>query len=218
MSLKLIIRNYNICDYQQSYNAMVTMTKHRDKKKLDEVWLLQHQPVYTLGLNGKLKHIFGATDIPVVQTDRGGQVTYHGPGQLVVYLLIDLRRKAIGIKDFIDKLEQSVINMLDHYAILAERKKGAPGVYIDGKKIAALGIRVSKGCSYHGLAINIDMDLSPYANINPCGYSDLQIIQMKNFGIDDNLQQVGEVLLVQLLQQLGYAETETQMLNSQEIA
>ncbi|SMN10988.1 Octanoate-[acyl-carrier-protein]-protein-N-octan oyltransferase [uncultured Candidatus Thioglobus sp.] len=218
MSIKLLIRNHDICQYQQTYNAMVTVTKTRDKKKLDEVWFLQHQPVYTLGLNGKPHHILAATDIPVVQTDRGGQVTYHGPGQLVAYLLVDLRRKAIGIKDFIYRLEQSIINMLHHYGTHAERKKGAPGVYIDGKKIAALGIRVSKGCSYHGLAININMDLSPYAKINPCGYPDLQIIQMKDIGINDNMQQIREVLLMQLLQQLEYAEAEVQLPHVQEIA
>ena len=217
MTKKLVIRTHGICDYQQIYNAMVSMTKMRAKKNLDEIWCLQHQPVYTLGLNSKPQHILAPTEIPIVQTDRGGQVTYHGPGQLMVYLLIDLRRKTIGVREFIDRLEQSVIDMLGHYCVQAERKKGAPGVYIDGKKIAALGIRVSRGCSYHGLAVNIAMDLSPYTGINPCGYANLQTIQMQDLGINDDVAQVRKILLLQLLQQLEYSETEVQFSSIQDI-
>lgn len=201
----LIVRHKGICQYDQMYQAMIAFTAQRDRDTTDEVWLLEHFPVYTLGLNAQYQHLIRASEIPVIETDRGGQITYHGPGQLIVYLLMDLKRKAINVREFIRRIEQAVIDMLQHYNIDATRRHGAPGVYVGQKKIAALGIRITKGCSYHGISINIDTDLSPYDNINPCGYAGLEMTQMKDFGINDNMQQISAILLPQLVKQLNYA-------------
>jgi len=184
---------------------MTGFTDQRNIDTPDELWCLEHPPVFTLGLAGKQEHILQAGNIPVIQTDRGGQVTYHGPGQLVVYLLLDLRRKGITVKKFVYQLEQAVINMCDSLNIGAERKSGAPGVYVAGKKIAALGIRVRRGCSYHGLALNVDMDLAPYLQINPCGYPDLQVTQLNDLGCGMNINETFDCLLPYLMDNLGYA-------------
>lgn len=205
ISSPLIVRHKGICQYDQVYQAMVAFTDQRDRDTTDEVWLLEHFPVYTLGLNTQYQHLIRSSEIPVIETDRGGQITYHGPGQLIVYLLMNIKHKAIGVREFIHRLEQSVIGMLQHYNIDATRRRGAPGVYVGHKKISALGIRLTKGCSYHGISINIDMDLSPYDNINTCGYAGLEVTQMKNFGINDNVQQISEVLLSKLVKQLNYS-------------
>ena len=192
---------------------MSRFTDSRDSTTTDEVWCLQHPSVYTLGLNGHRKHIINSGDIPVVETDRGGQVTYHGPGQLMVYLLMDLKRKSIGVKDYVYRLEQSVIAMLEVYDVVGHRSQGAPGVYVDNKKISALGIRVRKGCSYHGIAINVDMDLAPYNGIHTCGYSELEVTQMSNLGIGKNLAQIIDTFMPCLMRQMHYAEDNISIVN-----
>lgn len=165
-------------DYPATWAAMRAFTDARDAETLDELWLLEHPPVFTLGQAGRPEHLLAPGSIPVVQTDRGGQVTYHGPGQLVVYLLLDLRRSGIGVKRLVARLEQSVIDLLAEHGVQAERRADAPGVYVAGAKIASLGLRVRNGCSYHGLALNVDMDLEPFSRINPCGYAGLTVTQL----------------------------------------
>lgn len=209
---RLIVRHAGISDYQQVYAAMVHYTRLRNAESADELWCLQHSPVYTLGMAGKTEHIIDPTDIPVIKTDRGGQVTYHGPGQLIVYLLLDLKRRGLTIKGYVNLIEQAVIDMCAGLAITAQRRPGAPGVYIAGKKLASLGIRVKQGCSYHGLSLNIDMDLQPFANINPCGYPGLSVTQLADEGVRLNIAQVFNCLLPHLLKQLGFAcYTETRV-------
>ncbi len=158
---------------------MRDFTDQRHKQTVDECWLVEHPPVFTLGQAGKESHILNRSSIPVVKTDRGGQVTYHGPGQVMLYCLLDLKRKKIGVKQLVDQLEQTVIDLLHKYHISAVRKAGAPGVYVDNAKISALGLRVRRGCSYHGLALNMAMDLAPFKDINPCGYPDMQVVNMQ---------------------------------------
>ena len=192
---------------------MSRFTDNRNSKTTDEIWCLQHPSVYTLGLNGQSHHIIDTGDIPVIETDRGGQITYHGPGQLMVYLLMDIKRKAIGVKDFVHRMEQSVIDMLHGYGIEAILREGAPGVYVNHRKISALGIRIRRGCSYHGLSINVDMDLAPYKGIHPCGFPELEITQMKAFGINEDLTQVAKNLLPHLLEQMEYSEKDVRVIN-----
>lgn len=210
---KLIVRNKGVCCYDEIYKAMSHFTDNRNANTQDEIWCLQHPPIYTLGLNGQRQHIIDAGDIPVVGTDRGGQITYHGPGQLMVYLLLDIKRKSIRVKDFVNRLEQSVIELLDSYAIEAGRLDGAPGVYVDHKKISALGIRVRRGCSYHGISINVDMDLTPYDGIHSCGYPELEMTQIKDIGINKDLAQVSKDLLPYLLIQMDYSEKDVSFVN-----
>lgn len=205
MSLELIVRNNGICHYQQTYAAMIHFTDSRYSGQADEIWFLQHPAVYTLGLNQQRRHIIDIGDIPIVETDRGGQVTYHGLGQLIIYVLIDIKRKSMGIKDFIYRLEQAVIDMLADDHIVAERKQKAPGVYVDGKKISAIGLRIKKGYSYHGISINVNMDMSPYKGINPCGYAELEMTQIKYYGINRDVLETSNVLLPHLLKQLNYS-------------
>ena len=161
----------------------------------DELWVVEHPPVYTLGQAGRREHILSAGTIPVVQSDRGGQVTYHGPGQIVVYTLVDLRRANYGIRDMVIRLENSVIDCLAHYGIAGQGRRDAPGVYVDGAKIAALGLRVRKGCAYHGLSFNVDLDLAPFAGIDPCGYKDLAVTSLSALGVSDDFHAVVERLL-----------------------
>jgi lipoyl(octanoyl) transferase len=213
MPVEVIVRNKGDCDYEKTYAAMSHFTDCRDSVTTDEIWCLQHPPVYTLGLNGHRKHIITSGNIPVIETDRGGQVTYHGPGQLMVYILMDIKRKSISVKDYVYRLEQSVIDMLEIYDVEGHRKEGAPGVYVDNKKISALGIRVRKGCTYHGLSINIDMDLAPYGDIHPCGYSDLEVTQMCEVRVDENLLQITNTLIPCLLRQMQYSECNYSMVN-----
>ena len=216
MSPELIIRNIGLCDYGKAYAAMSQFTDSRDLTTTDEIWCLQHPPVYTLGLNGHRKHIINSGEIPVIETDRGGQVTYHGPGQLMVYLLVDIKRKSISVKEYVHRLEQSVVDMLEVYDVVGHRRESAPGVYVDNKKISALGIRVRKGCSYHGLSINIDMDLTPYSGIHPCGYSNLEVTQMREVGVDENLLQITNTLIPCLLRQMQYSECNYSLVNETE--
>jgi len=176
--------------YQPTWQAMQRFTDQRDGATLDEIWLLEHDPVFTLGMNADRSHLLDAGDIPVLQIDRGGQVTYHGPGQLLVYPLIDLRRARIGVRELVSALERAVIDYCARFGIRAECRAHAPGVYVDGRKLASVGLRVRRGGSYHGLAFNISMDLAPFGRINPCGYPGMQMTQLAQLGGPDDLQQV----------------------------
>lgn len=197
-----LTRNLGLVEYLPTWKAMRDFTATRGADTPDEIWLLEHPPVYTLGLAGKPEHLLRTTVIPVVKIDRGGQITYHGPGQIVVYLLLDLRRRNIGVKELVRRMEQAVIDLLAEYVVMAERRDKAPGVYVGNAKIAALGLRIRNGCCYHGLCLNVDMDLSPYAAINPCGYEGLAVTQCRDVGITDNLEIVGEKLIEKLKQNL----------------
>jgi len=178
---------------------MSEFTDVRDATTPDEIWMLQHPPVFTLGLNADPGHVLAANDIPVIQVDRGGQVTYHGPGQLVVYTLIDLKRARMGIRDLVSALEQSVIALATNHGIEAAIRRDAPGVYVAGAKLASLGLRVRRGCSYHGLALNIDMDLEPFGRINPCGFADMSVTQLRTLGVQPDIPRIQEELLDELL-------------------
>lgn len=175
----LTFEDLGTVDYESTWSAMNAFTLGRDENQEDECWFLQHNPVFTLGQAGKPEHILNPHQIPVVNTDRGGQVTYHGPGQLVAYLLVDIKRRKIGIRQLVDLIENSIIELLDGYGIVAATRKGAPGVYVDEKKIAALGLRIKQGCSYHGFSLNVDMDLEPFSYINPCGYPGMSVTQLR---------------------------------------
>jgi lipoyl(octanoyl) transferase len=198
----LLTRKLGLVEYLPTWQAMQDFTATRGPDTPDELWLLEHPPVYTLGLAGKPEHLLRATAIPVVKIDRGGQITYHGPGQIVVYLLLDLKRRNIGVKALVRRMEQAVIDLLAEYGTRAERRDKAPGVYIGNAKIAALGLRIKNGCCYHGLCLNVDMDLSPYAAINPCGYEGLAVTQCRDVGVTDNLAVVGDKLIEKLEQNL----------------
>jgi len=178
----LIVRRLGRVDYEPTWRAMQDFTARRTSDTPDELWLLEHPPVYTQGQAGKPEHLIAATEIPVIPIDRGGQITYHGPGQVVVYVLVDLRRRGYGIRELVARMEQAVIDLLATCGVTAERRAGAPGVYVNGEKIAALGLRVKHGCTYHGLALNVDMDLRPFAAINPCGYPGLAVTDCRTLG------------------------------------
>ena len=181
---------------------MQAFTDTRDESTPDELWVLQHEPVFTLGQAGKWEHVLMPGNIPVVPVDRGGQVTYHGPGQIVAYPLIDIRRAKIGVRDFVNRIEQSIIDTLDTWNIVAVRKDGAPGVYVNGAKVAALGLRVRRGCTFHGLAFNVNMDLEPFHRINPCGYQGLQVTQVMAMGGPSSVAEVEDILIENLARQL----------------
>jgi len=201
---RVLIRQRGLCDYEPIWREMQAFTQRRQPDTPDEIWLLQHPPVFTLGRNTKPEHLLAPGEIPVVPIDRGGQVTYHGPGQLMVYTLVDLKRLGPGIREFVTRLEQAVIDLLGGYHIEAYGRRDAPGVYVDNAKIAALGLRVKQGCTYHGLALNIDMDLSPFLRINPCGYAGMAVTQLRDLGISDSIETVSERFLAHLLANLGY--------------
>lgn len=173
-----VVRELGLVDYLPTLQAMRHFTDSRSVDSPDELWLLQHWPVFTQGQAGRQEHVLAPGEIPVIQADRGGQVTYHAPGQWVLYLLLDLRRSHLGVRDLVDVIEQSIVQLLGGYGIDAAAKSGAPGVYVAGAKIASLGLRVRRGCSYHGLALNVDMDLEPFERINPCGYAGLEVTSM----------------------------------------
>ena len=173
------LRRLGLVDYQRSWQAMRDFTEHRTADTEDECWLLQHPPVFTQGLAGRAAHLLRPGDIPLVQSDRGGQVTYHGPGQCLVYLLLDLRRRGLGVRELVSLIEQSVVSLLAGLGIVAAPRADAPGVYVAGQKIAALGLRVRRGCCYHGVALNVDMDLEPFSRIDPCGYPGLVVTQLR---------------------------------------
>ncbi len=199
----LTIKHLGIVDYEATWRAMQTFTAQRNAETNDEIWLLQHTPVYTQGLAGKPEHLLIKPAIPVVKTDRGGQITYHGPGQIVAYVLFDLKRKGIGVKELVKRIEQSIIDVLQGHGIKAERKLGAPGVYVNGAKIAALGLRVKNGCSYHGLAFNVAMELAPYQAINPCGYAGMAVTDLATLGVRASIDSVMTALSKQLITQLS---------------
>ena len=196
--INLQVKHLGLVDLEPTWRAMQTFTAQRGPDTPDELWLLQHTPVFTLGLAGKREHILKFTDIPIIAIDRGGQVTYHGPGQLVAYLLLDLKRRGYGVRELVNRMEQAIIDLLADYGIPAERRAKAPGVYIADAKIAALGLRIKHGMSYHGLAFNVDMDLAPFSHINPCGYEGLEVTQLKTLGIAESLDEVMDKLSRQL--------------------
>ena len=190
----IIIRELHIQPYMQTYQAMHDFTLNRNEQTPDEIWLVEHYPVFTQGRVGKPEHLLHQTDIPIVATDRGGQITYHAPGQQIMYILFDLKRRKIGIRDIVSCLEKCVIQTLAHYDIMSYAKAEAPGVYIDHKKICSLGLHIKRGCTLHGLALNIDMDLAPFKNINPCGYAGLQMTQLKEFVPQINRSELKQLL------------------------
>lgn len=200
----MIVKRLGIVDYEPALEAMRSFTASRTRTSADEIWLLQHPPVYTLGQAGKSEHLLhNPQQIPLVHIDRGGQITYHGPGQLIAYLLIDLARRQLKVRELVQLMEQAILDTLASYDIEASRQLGAPGVYVNGAKIGALGLRVKNGCSYHGLALNVDVDLSPFSTINPCGYAGLETVRMKDLGVGDGVDAVAERLLAALQQQLA---------------
>jgi lipoyl(octanoyl) transferase len=203
VSGELIVRNLGRVEYEPTWRAMQDFTAQRSPDTPDEIWLLEHPPVYTQGQAGKPEHLIALTPIPVVPIDRGGQITYHGPGQVVVYVLVDLRRRGYGIRELVSRMEQAVIDLLATQGVAAERRSGAPGVYVNGAKIAALGLRVKHGCTYHGLALNVDMDLSPFAAINPCGYPGLAVTDCRRLGAVLTLAEAGRSLVEALRHRIG---------------
>ena len=200
----LLVRQLGVQEYEPVWRKMQQFTAERDSETIDEIWLLQHPPVFTQGLNGKPEHILNKGNIPVVEIDRGGQVTYHGPGQLVVYCLLDLKRNKLGVRQVVSALETAVIEYLAEEDIQALARKDAPGVYVNDAKVSALGLRVKGGCCYHGLSLNIDMDMAPFKQINPCGYKDLDVTQLKDLGINYAMADVEKSLLKQLVRLLSF--------------
>ncbi|MBL4866805.1 MAG: lipoyl(octanoyl) transferase LipB [Pseudomonadales bacterium] len=211
----LLIRHLGTQPYEPVWQSMKQLTHNRtrsaeDRLLIDELWSVQHPPVYTQGQAGKAEHLLAPGNIPVIKSDRGGQVTYHGPGQIVIYFLIDLRRKGLGVRDLVSKIEDSIIALLKEFDIDANADRKAPGVYVNGAKVASLGLRIRKACSYHGLSLNTDMDLEPFDRINPCGFQGLKIIQMKDLvslELSRNADFIGNIenrLLAQLVSHLAY--------------
>jgi lipoyl(octanoyl) transferase len=197
-----VIKHLGQVAYEPAWRAMQAFTAARDGGTPDELWVLQHPPVFTLGQAGKREHLLQATDIPLIPIDRGGQVTYHGPGQIVIYVLVDLKRRGYGVRELVNRMEQGVIDLLCGSGIQGERIAGAPGVYVRGAKIAALGLRIKHGCSYHGLALNVDMDLSPFSLINPCGYPGMNVTQTSELGIAASTDRLGEKLATLLAEKI----------------
>ena len=213
--MKALVKHLGVADYANTYAAMQAFTKERDTNTVDEIWVLEHPPVFTLGLAGDASNLHSPSNqIPMVQVDRGGEITYHGPGQLVVYLLLDLKRLGIYVKELVFRIEQALIDTLSEFEVKAERKVGAPGIYIAeqgqvqrewvGAKVAALGLKVSKSCSYHGLALNVATDLEAFGRIHPCGYEGLKTVDMQTLGIKDNIDRISQVLLRQLQKHLMF--------------
>ncbi len=202
----LIIRDLGLVDYTSTWQRMQQFTDQRGDDTIDEIWLLEHPPVFTQGQAGKAEHLLFPGDIPVVQVDRGGQVTYHGPGQLVAYVLLNIKRRNLGVRQLVNLIEHSIIATLAQNDVEAYAKTDAPGVYVDEKKVASLGLRVRKGCTFHGLALNVDMDLSPFSRINPCGYAGMQMVQSKDLGGPVSMQQAKQQLSAQLVKLLNVSE------------
>lgn len=200
----VLVREFaGLWPYEPVWRAMQAFTDARDAATTDEFWLLQHEPVFTLGQAGKTEHVLAPGDIPVIPVDRGGQVTYHGPGQIMAYVLVDLRRRGIGVRELVQRIEQAVIDTLADWNITAQRRDGAPGVYVNDAKVAALGLRVRRGCSFHGLAFNAAMDLEPFHRINPCGYKGLAVTQVLDLGGPASLAVLQSTLVEALARQLG---------------
>ncbi len=201
----LNIRQLGLQPWRDVSEAMHQFTDHRTAETPDELWLVEHKPIFTQGQAGKAEHLLNTGEIPVVQSDRGGQVTYHAPGQQILYCLIDIKRRKIGVRQLVSVLEQTVITTLQHYHIAAHARADAPGVYVAGKKICSLGLRIRRGCSFHGLALNIKMDLSPFQRINPCGYAGLQMTQLSEFCHDIADSQIGQLLVESFTSLLPYS-------------
>ncbi len=191
---QLEVRQLGLQEYNSVWEQMRDFTARRDSSTGDELWLVQHPPVFTLGTNGKEHHVLNAGYIPVVRTDRGGQVTYHGPGQLIAYLLVDLKRRRWGVRQLVTAMEQSIIDLLAEYRVKGETRRDAPGIYVAGAKIAALGLRVRHSCSYHGLSLNVDIDLAPFQRINPCGYEQLEVTSLRDLGINVSTKELESML------------------------
>ncbi len=206
MRLPLHVRRLGLVPYEPTWHAMREQTLARvgdaAQDACDELWLVEHPPVFTLGQAGKPEHLLRDIGVPVVPIDRGGQITYHGPGQVVIYLLLDLARRHIKVRELVQRIEQAVIDLLASYGIKADRRDGAPGVYVGEAKVAALGLRIRNGCSYHGVSLNVDMDLSPFSAINPCGYAGMAVTQLHDLGVNVSVSEAGEALLRQLQKQL----------------
>lgn len=205
----LTVRQLGLLPYQPVWQAMQRFTNERGPEVADEIWLLEHRPVFTQGQAGKPEHLLLPGDIPVVQADRGGQVTYHGPGQLIAYLLLDVRRSGLGVRELVSRMEQALVALLAEYGVEAHARADAPGVYVGAAKIASLGLRIRHGRSFHGLALNVDMDLEPFRRINPCGYAGLAMTQLRDLVGPIDFAEVRERLQRQLVQQLGYAQYQT---------
>lgn len=206
----IIVRELGLRPYEPVWHAMQAFTDRRDAATRDEIWFCDHEPVFTLGLNAAREHLLAPGDIPVVQIDRGGQVTYHGPGQLMVYPLIDLRRAGLGVRDLVTALEQSVVDLAAEHDIEAAARPDAPGVYVAGTKLASVGLRIRRGCSFHGMALNVDVDLEPFSRINPCGFSSLEMTDLKALcGVTD-MRSVREELLPHLLEHLHLQDEEVE--------
>ena len=211
--MTVLVKHLGLVDYASTYEAMRRFTKERNSTTPDEIWILEHPPVFTLGLAGDANNLHSPSNqIPLVQVDRGGEITYHGPGQIVVYLLLDLKRLGIFVKELVSRIEQALINTLADFELVAERRSGAPGIYVSlqsgvspewiGAKVAALGLKVSKSCSYHGLALNVATDLEAFGRIHPCGYEGLKTVDMQTLGIKDNIETISQKLLEHLQKQL----------------
>ena len=199
-----VVKRLGCVEYETVWREMQSFTAQRNESAADEIWLVQHPPVYTVGVAGRAAHLpRTATGIPVVHIDRGGQITYHGPGQVIAYVLVDMKRKALGVRDLVRRLEQAVIDLLGDYGIESARRVAAPGVYVGEAKVAALGLRIRRSCSYHGLALNVDMDLSPFHAIDPCGFPGLAVTRLRDLGVDESAERVAEKLAGHLLKVLG---------------
>ncbi|MDO6708449.1 lipoyl(octanoyl) transferase LipB [Photobacterium sp. 1_MG-2023] len=208
MQQNLIVRNLGLIDYAVTYEAMHDFTADRNDDTVDEIWLVEHLPVFTQGQAGKAEHVLNPGEIPIFQSDRGGQVTYHGPGQQMMYLMIDLRRHNLGVRELVTQIESTVINTLSRFGVTSNARPDAPGVYVDGKKICSLGLRIRRGCSFHGLALNVNMDLSPFQRINPCGYAGMEMTQLAMFNGPTELADVQPVLVDELVKLLDYQSIE----------
>lgn len=204
----LIVRRLGLREYRPVWEAMRGFTDARNDATPDELWLVEHPPVFTLGYNGKTQHLIAPGAIPVIHTDRGGQVTYHGPGQVVAYVLCDLRRRGWGVRQLVTALEQAVITLLNEHGVNADTRRDAPGVYVAGAKISALGLRVRRGCSYHGLSLNVAMDLAPFSRINPCGYPDMPVTDLRRLGVITDMAELQQSVTTQFAQRLGYKMTD----------
>ena len=200
--MEIFVRRLGLAEYLPTFQAMQDFTSARGPQTPDEIWMLQHPPIYTYGLAGRSEHLPLKPEIPVLQVDRGGQVTYHGPGQLVLYLLLDLKRRNTRVRALVTKMEQAVIRLLENHGVQAESRRDAPGVYAGSAKIASLGLRVKRGCCYHGLSLNVDMDLSPFSMIDPCGYRGLEVTRTKDLGIGESADRLGDELVMILKETL----------------